>query len=164
MSTKLNKRQQIAAEMLGLGSRPSFVAEKLNVNRETISRWQNDQAFMKFAQRSHLELLANLLTDRLALINQCHGAIFAVLESKEVSVLARAGVAVRYLALTGTHSNLYGGVEKRLNAMSSSEEESNDAFKNVMETLDKIAALKRMDRDMSDREYRQRIESIMDWK
>ena len=54
MSTKLNKRQQIAAEMLGLGSRPSFVAEKLNVSRETISRWQNDQAFMKFAQRSHL--------------------------------------------------------------------------------------------------------------
>ena len=37
---KLNKRQLIAAELLGVGVRPSDVAQKLTLRRETISRWK----------------------------------------------------------------------------------------------------------------------------
>ena len=62
-SKKLNKRQQIAAYLIGQGSRPSKVAKQLQVSRETISRWRNDQAFMKQAQKSHKELLVNLRSD-----------------------------------------------------------------------------------------------------
>ena len=110
-STKINKRQQIAAYFIGQGSRPSKVAKQLQVSRETISRWQNDQAFMKQAQKSPKELLANLLSDKLALVNRCHGIVSEVLSSADISNIARVGVAVRYLVLTGTHSNVYGSVE-----------------------------------------------------
>ena len=163
-STKLNKRQQIAAYLIGQGSRPSKVAKQLQVSRETISRWQNDQAFLKQAQKSHKELLANLLSDKLALVNQCHETVWEALGSKNISISARAGIAVRYLALTGTHSNVYGSVEKRLDLLSSTDEESTEAFKNVMETLDKLAALKCINQDISDADYRKNVERIMFWK
>ena len=80
-----------------------------------------------------------------------------------MSIIARAGVAVRYLALTGTHSNVYGSVEKRLDLLSSTDEESTEAFKNVMETLDKLAALKQVDKDITDAEYRRKVTTIMCW-
>ena len=162
-STKLNKRQQIAAYLIGQGSRPSKVAKQLQVSRETISRWQNDQAFMKQAQKSHIEFLANLLSDKLALVNQCHETVSEALGSKNISISARAGVAVRYLALAGTHSNVYGGVEKQLDFLSSTDEESAEAFKNVMETLDKLAALRQIDKDITDADYRRKVETIMCW-
>ena len=163
-SIKLNKRQQIAAYLIGQGSRPSKVAKQLQVSRETISRWRNDQAFMKQAKKSHAELLANLLSDKLALVNQCHETVSEALGSKNISISARAGIAVRYLALTGTHSNIYGGVEKRLDLLLSNDEESTEAFKNVMDTLDKLAALKRIDKDICDADFRKNVETIMCWE
>ena len=163
-SIKLNKRQQIAAYLIGQGSRPSKVAKQLQVSRETISRWRNDQAFMKQAKKSHAELLANLLSDKLALVNQCHETVSEALGSKNISISARAGIAVRYLALTGTHSNVYGGVEKRLDLLLSNDEESTEAFKNVMDTLDKLAALKRIDKDICDADFRKNVETIMCWE
>ena len=161
MSTKLNKRQQIAAFLIGQGSRPSKVAKQLQVSRETISRWQNDQAFMKQAYKSHTKLLANLLSDKLALLNRCHETVSEALSSKNISIITRAGVAVRYLALAGTHSNVYGEVEKRLDLLLSNHEESTEAFKNVMDTLDKLAALMRIDKDICDADFRKNVETIM---
>ena len=52
MSTKRNKRQQIAIQYLAMGYKPSEVAKKIKVRRETISRWQRDDEFereLKFA-------------------------------------------------------------------------------------------------------------------
>lgn len=57
MSIKLNKRQQIAAEMLGLGYRPSEVARVLDTSRETISRWQRRDNFIKIVQATQSGLL-----------------------------------------------------------------------------------------------------------
>ena len=42
---KLNKRQQIAANLIGLGHRPSEVANKLSITKETISRWRAQENF-----------------------------------------------------------------------------------------------------------------------
>ena len=119
---------------------------------------------MKQAQKSHIEFLANLLSDKLALVNQCHETVFEALNSEDMSIIARAGVAARYLALTGTHSNVYGSFEKQLDFLSSTDEESTEAFKNVMETLDKLAALKCLNQDISDADYRKNVERIMFWK
>ena len=53
MSTKLNNRQLMAAEMLGMGYRPSVVAEKLQVARETVSRWQQKPVRGNAATKLH---------------------------------------------------------------------------------------------------------------
>ena len=59
---------------------------------------------------------------------------------------------------------MYGGVENRLDLLLSTDEESTEAFKNVMETLDKLAALKQVDKDITDAEYRRKVTKIMCWE
>ena len=45
MSTQLNERQLLAAQYLAIGLRPSEVAGKLSITRETVSRWQQQAQF-----------------------------------------------------------------------------------------------------------------------
>ena len=65
MSTKLNKRQFLAAEMLGIGHRPSAVAEKLAVTRETVSRWQKSPKFEEIVTQSCITISAQLQPSQL---------------------------------------------------------------------------------------------------
>ena len=58
---------------------------------------------------------------------------------------------------------MFMDVEKRLDSLLSTDEESTEAFKNVMETLDKLAALKQVDKDITDAEYRRKVTTIMCW-
>ena len=67
MSTKLNNRQLMAAEMLGMGYRPSVVAEKLQVARETVSRWQQKPDFEEMQRQSYMSTL-NDITNETTLI------------------------------------------------------------------------------------------------
>ena len=161
MSTKLNKRQRIAAEMLGLGHRPSAVASKLSVSRETISRWQQDDTFLQFVQHSHIDLLNTLLTDKLALLNTCHDVISKALSNDDESIMARANLAARYLTLSGTQSNIYGGIERRHDFMQAKDERDNQSFRRIMDILHKLAALKGSNNNFSDAEYRKRAEEIV---
>ena len=161
MTRKLNKRQQIAAEMLGIGYRPSTVAARLSVSRETISRWQQDPNFKQFSQQSHLELLANLLSDRLLLIDKCHIIVSDTFENGDISATAKSGLAIRYLALTGTQSNIYGGIEKRQDLLLAKDEKSSASFRTLMNILHQLAALKSSNNNFSDAEYRKRAEDIV---
>ena len=161
MSIKLNKRQQIAAEMLGIGYRPSAVAARLSVSRETISRWQQDPNFKQLSQQSHLELLANLLSDRLLLIDKCHRIVSETFENGDISATAKSSLAIRYLALTGAQSNVYGGIEQRQEFLLSIDEKSNESFRWIMDILDKLGTLKTTNGHLSDAEYRKRAENIV---
>ena len=161
MSIKLNKRQQIAAEMLGIGYRPSAVAARLSVSRETISRWQQDPNFKQLSQQSHLELLANLLSDRLLLIDKCHRIVSETFENRDISATAKSSLAIRYLALTGAQSNVYGGIEQRQEFLLSIDEKSNESFRWIMDILDKLGTLKTTNGHLSDAEYRKRAENIV---
>ncbi len=161
MSTKLNKRQQIAAEMLGLGHRPSAVAAKLSVSRETVSRWQQNSNFKQLSQQSHLELLANLLSERLLLIDKCHNIVAEAFENDDMSVTAKSSLAVRYLALTGAQSNVYGGIEQRQEFLLSKVENSNETFRWIMDVLDTLRSLKTANSNLSDAEYRRLAENIV---
>ena len=161
MSIKLNKRQQIAAEMLGIGYRPSAVAAKLSVSRETISRWQQDRNFKQLSQQSHLELLANLLSDRLLIIDKCHKTVSEAFENGDISAIAKSGLALRYLALTGTQSNVYGSIEQRQDFLMSIDEKSNESFRWIMDILEKLGTLKTTNGHLSDAEYRKRAENIV---
>lgn len=161
MSRKLNKRQQIAAEMLGIGHRPSAVAAKLFLSRETISRWQQDTNFQQVLQECHLKLLSNLLADRLLLIDKCHRIVSEAFENGDISATAKSGLAIRYLALTGTQSNIYGGIEKRQDFLLAKDEKSSASFKKIVNILRQLAALKSSNNNFSDAEYRKRAEDIV---
>ena len=161
MSTKLNKRQRLAAELIGLGYRPSAVANELGVSRETISRWRQLPNFNEQSQKAHLDLLGSLLADRLQLIDQCHRAISDVLKCKESSKGVKASVAVRYLALNGSQSYIYHSINYDHGRLSARDEESNRAFQWIMDKLDKLARLKARNDLVTDKEYRKMAEDIV---
>ena len=161
MSTKLNKRQRIAAELIGLGHRPSAVASELGVSRETISRWRQLPTFNEQSQKAHLDLLASLLADRLRLIDRCHDAISDALKCNDTSKAIKASVAVRYLALNGIQSHVYHSIENDRGRLSARDEESNRAFQWVMDKLDKLARLKARNDLVTDKEYRRMAEDIV---
>ena len=135
MSTKLNKRQRIAAEMIGLGHRPSAVASQLNVSRETISRWRLLPAFRELTQKAHLDLLASLLADRLQLLNRCHEILGDTLDCKDTSVAIKGSLAVRYLALNGSASHVYQGLKNDQRQCLSSDKENNETLHWIFEII-----------------------------
>ena len=161
MSTKLNKRQRIAAELIGLGHRPSAVASELGVSRETISRWRQLPTFNEQSQKAHLDLLASLLADRLRLIDRCHDAISDALSCNNSSAATKASVAVRYLAINGSQSHVYHSIDNDHGRLSARDEESNRAFQWVMDKLDKLARLKARNDLVTDKEYRRMAEEIV---
>ena len=107
MSTKINKRQLIAAELLGVGHRPSDVAKKLSIRRETISRWQVNQEFIFAKEKAYLEVLSNIVNESNLLTNKAHQALLEAFDDQEISKVAKATIGIRYLTLVGAHSNTY---------------------------------------------------------
>ena len=161
MSTKLNKRQRLAAELIGLGHRPSAVASELGVSRETISRWRQLPTFNEQSQKAHIDLLASLLTDRLQLIDRCHEALSDALSCKETSNATKATLAVRYLSLNGSQTHIYHSIDNDDGRLSARDEESNRAFRWIMDKLDKLAGLKARNDHLTDAEYRRMAEDIV---
>ena len=79
---KLNKRQLIAAELLGVGYKPSDVAKKLSIRRETISRWQVNQEFIFAKEKAYLEVLSNIVNESNLLTNKAHHALLEALNDQ----------------------------------------------------------------------------------
>jgi uncharacterized protein YjcR len=118
MSTELNKRQKIAANLIGLGGRPSEVAEKLSVSKETISRWQAQEEFEAEADRVTKALLLDLLDERVALIDACHRVIKDILLGDDTSNSAKGSIALKYLNAVGAKMNAYNVLTQRLSYLS----------------------------------------------
>ena len=117
-STKLNKRQQIAANLIGLGNRPREVAEKLSVSKETISRWQAQEEFQDEADRTTKALLLALLDERVALIDTCHIVIKDILLRDDTSNSVKGNIALKYLNAVGARANAYNFLTQRLSYLS----------------------------------------------
>ena len=107
MSTKLNKRQQIAVQMLAVGYRPIDVADHLDVSKETVSRWSATDSFDEELERLNIEFLEGLTTERYRLFEMCHEAIKDLLSSDETSHAIKANVALKYLSISNSNKNIY---------------------------------------------------------
>ena len=141
MSTKLNKRQLIAAELIGVGYRPSEVAKKLCLRRETISRWRNNHEFELTISKAHKSVLSNIVNEANVLTDLSHKSLFDAFEDKEVSKIAKAGIGIRYLSLVGSQSNAYDKnnikhadlTNKKLN-----NQEIVEWFTDILESIEKL--------------------------
>ena len=161
MSTKPNKRQRIASELIGIGHRPSVVASQLNVSRETISRQQHLFDFTELSSKAHLDLLASLLADRLKLINRCHDVLDEVFNCQETPIASKSSLAVRYLALNGSSNHIYRVLKSDHGHLASSDKENNRSIQWIYEIVLQLSNLKANNSHLSDAEYRKRAEEIV---
>ena len=161
MSTKLNKRQRIAAHMLGLGFSSTEVAAEVSVTKETICRWKHLNGFCDAMKLAHTELLADLIAERRRLICRSQKIIAEALACDETPRHQKANVALRYLALNSNQTSLYQGLERERDALTNAKGQSDSTFKFIMSILHDIRALKASGPGLSDREYRELAEGLL---
>ena len=124
-SKKLNKRQKIAANLIGLGSRPSEVAEKLSISKETISRWQAQEEFEAETDSVTKTLLLEMLNERLALIDICHKVIKDILGSDDTAANIKGNIALKYLNAVGSKANAYDVLRQQMSGLNERERQRN---------------------------------------
>jgi 1,2-phenylacetyl-CoA epoxidase catalytic subunit len=160
MSTKLNNRQLMAAEMLGMGYRPSVVAEKLQVTRETVSRWQQKPDFEEMQRQSYMSTLNDITNETTLIISKANSALLTVFDDENAASSSKANIAVRYLSCVGNQNTIYQRLSEAAYKMSNSEDEDMKAFQWVADVLNSIAELKASTGRVTDAEYRERIEKL----
>jgi hypothetical protein len=153
MSTNLNKRQQIAAEMLGVGHRTNIVASHLGVRKETITRWKQLPGFEEHCLKTHRELCRDLISERLSLINKCHEVVSEALSSGSDNKQIKAGVAIRYLKSVNGAVTAYSLLERQSRSINEETEEEK-AFENICRTLDILAGIRASNHTLNDAEFR----------
>ena len=160
MSMNLNKRQLMAADMLGMGYRPSIVAKNLDVTRETVSRWQNNQDFAEAQQQAYIAALKDITTETTLITAKANQAILEAFDDENTAPTAKAGIAIRYLSCVSNQNTIYQRLSEAVYKLSNAEDEDMRAFKWVGDVLDCIAALKASTGRVTDAEYREQIEVL----
>ena len=160
-SINLNKRQQLGAQMLGAGVRPSVVAEKLNTSKETISRWQKNTLFVKAIKQAHLQILKEITSSTVSLADKAHSILEDLFDDQEYNKHLKASVAVRFLSMLGSQHNPYNKFQNKYDSLNDTKGETDEAFRWFLSVLDDLAELKRNSTNISDREYRVKANAIV---
>ena len=158
---KLNKRQLIAAELLGVGVRPSDVAQKLTLRRETISRWQVNPDFILAKEKAYLEVLSNIINESTLLTNKAHQALLEAFEDKEISKVAKATIGIRYLTLVGAQSTAYEKSNSKYTELSKRTDNNELVVKWFVDVLDGIRDLKPFRGEITDDDLRYRASELI---
>ena len=161
MSIQLNKRQLIAAELLGVGHKPSDVAKKLSIRRETISRWQVNQEFIFAKERAYLEVLSNIVNESNLLTNKAHEALLEAFDDQEISKVAKATIGIRYLSLVGAQSNTYEKTKKNYTELSKVKDNNGIIAKWLVDLLEGIRNLKPSREEITHQELIARADSLL---
>ena len=162
MSTTINKRQLIAAELLGVGHRPSDVAKKLALRRETISRWQVNPDFILAKEKAYLEVLSNIIKESTLLTNKAHQALLEAFEDQEISKVAKATIGIRYLTLVGAQSTAYEKSNSKYIELSKRTDNNEVVAKWFVDVLDGIRDLKPSRVERTDDELRNRVYELIE--
>jgi hypothetical protein len=158
---KLNKRQLIAAELLGVGVRPSHVAQKLSLRRETISRWQVNPDFVLAKEKAYLEVLSNIVNEANLLTDKAHRALLEAFEDQEISKVAKAGIGIRYLSLVGSQSSTYEKSNSKYIELSKRTDNNEEVAKWFVDVLEGIRDLKPCKAEVNNEGLRVRVHELI---
>ena len=159
-STKLNESQLIAAELLGAGHRPSEVARKLSLRRETISRWKVNHDFVLAMDRAHLDVLSNIANDTTMLTNKAHQALLEAFDDEKISKVAKATIGIRYLSLVGAQSTIYEKNHKKHVELSKSSDNTDIIAKWLVDILEGIEDLKKNKERTTIKQFKDKIDYL----
>ena len=157
----MQKDDQIAAELLGVGHRPSDVAKKLSLRRETISRWQVNPDFILAKEKAYLEVLSNIIKESTLLTNKAHQALLEAFEDQEISKVAKATIGIRYLTLVGAQSTAYEKSNSKYIELSKRTDNNEVVAKWFVDVLDGIRDLKPSRGEITDDELRNRVYELI---
>ena len=94
---KRNKRQQIAIQYLAMGYKPSEVAQKLRVRRETLSRWQRDDEFERELKFARMDFLQELVFKEIRFLDLAQQQFEAFLQNPDAQPYHKAKLALHFM-------------------------------------------------------------------
>ena len=95
----LNNNQQIAVQLVAQGKTGKFISEYLNVAEETISRWRQIDEFKETLEEATEVVLREIDETHKNLLIRSQAVINEALNNKELDLIKKANLAIRYLSL-----------------------------------------------------------------
>ena len=99
MSRKLNENQLIAVHLIASGFKASNVSKKLGIREETLSRWRQEDIFKEALEDTTEVILREIVDTHKNILIKCQNIILDTLNDKNLDMLKKANIALRYLSL-----------------------------------------------------------------
>ena len=99
MSRKLNENQLIAVHLIASGFKASNVSKKLGIREETLSRWRKEDIFKEALEDTTEIILREIVDTHKNILIKCQNIIVDTLNDKNLDLLKKANIALRYLSL-----------------------------------------------------------------
>ena len=99
MSRKLNENQLIAVHLIASGFKASNVSKKLGIREETLSRWRKEDIFKEALEDTTEIILREIVDTHKNILIKCQNIIVDTLNDKNLDMLKKANIALRYLSL-----------------------------------------------------------------
>ena len=99
MSRKLNENQLIAVHLIASGFKASNVSKKLGIREETLSRWRQEDIFKEALEDTTEIILREIVDTHKNILIKCQNIIVDTLNDKNLDMLKKANIALRYLSL-----------------------------------------------------------------
>ena len=106
MSIKLNENQLIAVHLIASGVKASNISKQIGIREETLSRWRREDIF-KEALEDTTEIILREIVDTLKnILIKCQSIIVDTLNDKNLEMIKKANIALRYLSLMRGKSDI----------------------------------------------------------
>ena len=99
MSTKLNENQRIAVHLIASGVKASNISKQIGIREETLSRWRQEDIFKEALEDTTEIILREIVDTHKNILIKCQNIILDTLNDKNLDMLKKANIALRYLSL-----------------------------------------------------------------
>ena len=99
MSIKLNENQLIAVHLIASGVKASNISKQIGIREETLSRWRQEDIFKEALEDTTEVILREIVDTHKNILIKCQNVIVDTLNDKNLDMLKKANIALRYLSL-----------------------------------------------------------------
>ena len=106
MSTKLNENQLIAVHLIASGVKASNISKQIGIREETLSRWRQEDIFKEALEDTTEIILREIVDTHKNILIKCQNIIVDTLNDKNLEMIKKANLALRYLSLMRGKSDI----------------------------------------------------------
>ena len=161
MSTKLNKKQLLAAEFLAFGETARSVSAKLGIRHETISRWKKIPCFADMIRDVQLILFQEMIARQTSLLSYSQEAVLNAFKSTETTETFKANLGIKYLNLYGGASTVHDKMEKFYQLQKKANNDNNYSVRKVFDIIDNLFVIDKISDNLTDDQYRLKVKELL---
>ena len=106
MSIKLNENQLIAVHLIASGVKASNISKQIGIREETLSRWRQEDIFKEALEDTTEIILKEIVETHKNILIKCQSIIVDTLNDKNLEMIKKANIALRYLSLMRGKSDI----------------------------------------------------------